>query len=210
MNKKIINALNWVGAIGAVITAVAYIIFIIVLIVGIEAKMEQDQLLLVSVVGAVAGLAITWMLRGQGVVLASNEEESKIVMDEYYHMINKDKPTKNLHTIKWHVMISSIKDILIKGITIGATTYYSVVIFMEGNGDFSLIGLAIVNVLMFLSFGILALSKAYKHYLDEHLSAIREITKRLKESHGIVDADKTDQVGSIPLEGVINEQVQQH
>ena len=210
MNKKIINALNWVGAIGAVITAVAYIIFIIVLIVGIEAKMEQDQLLLVSVVGAVAGLAITWMLRGQGVVLASNEEESKEVMDEYYHMINKDKPTKNLQTIKWHVMISSVKDILIKAITIGATTYYSVVIFMEGNGDFSLIGLAIVNVLMFLSFGILALSKAYKYYLDEHLSAIREITKRLRESHGIVDADKTDQVGSIPLEGVNNEQVQQH
>lgn len=210
MNKKIINILNWVGAIGAVITAVAYIIFIIVLIVGIEAKMEQDQLLLVSAVGAVSGLAITFMLRGQGVVLAANEEESKIIMDEYYRVLNKNRPTKKLHTIKWHIMISSIKDVLIKGVTLAATTYYSVVIFMEGNGDFSLIGLAIVNVLMFLSFGILALSKAYKHYLNEHLSAVQEITKRLKESNGIVDAEQTDQVGSIPLEGVINEQVQQH
>ena len=102
-------------------------------------------------------------------------------MQEYYKVLNKNKNIKKLKTIDRFMIINAIYDIFIKGLSVGATTYFSIMIFTEGNGDFSLIGLAVVNILMFLSFGILALSKTYDFYINEHLSAIVEKTNKLKE-----------------------------
>lgn len=180
-NSWLLNVLNWVGAIGAIITSIAYLVFIGVLVVGIETKVDAAQLLLISIVGAVAGLTITWMLRGQGIALAANEEQSKSIIQAYNLARSKKAKKKRLHTIKYHVTVSAIKDVLTKGIALAATTYFAITVFMEGNGDFSLIGLAIVNTLMFLSFGFLAMSKAYTYYVSEHLATLKELTIRLND-----------------------------
>lgn len=185
MNSKILAILDLVSIIGAIVTSIAYIIFMAILVMGIEVKMHQDQLLLVSIVGAVSGLGITWMLKGQGVVWASKEPESIKVMQEYRRVNNKMSKNKKLHTIRFHLISSGIIDIFTKLLTVGASTYLAIMIFMEGNGDFSLIGLAIVNVLMFLSFGILALSKSYSYYINEHIPAIVEKTQRLLDASAV-------------------------
>lgn len=192
MTTKLKNILLWTGAIGALITAIAYIIIMVVMIIGFEQSMQMEQLITVAVLGAVTGFLITLMLRGQGVSLASNEPNSKEVMAEYYKIRNKKKKEKKLHTIAWHVNINAIKDIFTKVITVGATTSLSLYIFLEGSGDFALIGLALVNILMFVAFGIMAMVKAYNFYIEEHIPAIIEITIRIKNTK--------DQVGSVPLE----------
>lgn len=216
MNDKVERILLYVGAIGAVIASLAYLFIMVTLVVGIEAKMDQGQLIVVSVIGAAAGIMITWSLRGQGIALAANEEESKTVMKEYHQVINKTKKAKSLRTIKYHVVVQSITDIGTKVITVGLSTYFMVSIFMEGAGDLSLIGLAVANILMFISFGILSLRKAYKFYIEEHLAAIREITARhrindqidetnaLEEIVTSINNKIEDQVGSVPLEGKEN------
>lgn len=194
MNEKVSNILLWTGAIGAGISGIAYIIIMTVLVVGIESSMAQEQLLLVSILNAIAGLLITFMLRGQGVALASNSNENKKIMDEYRTILNKTKPVQKLRTITWFVGWKSILDIFTKALTVAISTYAMIFIFMEGNGDISLVFLAIANVFLFISFGILALRGAYNFYNNDHISAIKSRIQILK-----------DQVGSVPPEGVSNE-----
>lgn len=193
MNKKLESILLWVGAAGAVISAIAYLIVITVLVLGIESKMQMEQLLLVSIIGAVAGLLITFMLSTQGVILASNEENNKTVMADYRRALNKTKSIKKLRTINYYMIKKVIIDMITKALTVGVTTYFMVSIFAEGNGDISLIGLAIANTFMFISFGILGLRSAYIYYNEDHVSAIKERIKKL------------DELASIPVEKVKNE-----
>ena len=172
MNKKLESMLLWVGGAGAAISAIAYIIVITVLVINVDSRMKMEQLLLVSIIGAVAGLLITFMLRTQGVILASNEPKSKTIMSEYRKTLNKTKKKKKLRTINHYMTLRFIGDLFTKALTIATTTYFMVSIFAEGNGDLSLIGLAFANTFMFISFGILALRSAYIYYTEEHLDAI--------------------------------------
>lgn len=221
MNEKIEKLLLYVGSAGAIISALAYLIIMVTLVVGIEIKMLTSQLLIISIAGALAGLMITNMLRTQGVALAANTEESKKVMSDYHRALNKTKKGRSLRTIKFHMIKELITDVLTKVLTVATSTYFMVSVFMEGSGDFSLIFLALANILMFISFGILALRKAYKYYSEEHLAAIREITARLtnipvevetapeaidiSSQLGLIVEDVVeeikikDQVGSVPL-----------
>lgn len=196
MNKKLETALMYVGTLGAIVSALAYIIIISVLVIGVESSMAMNQLLLVSVIGAVAGVLIVGMLRAQGKIFAEKEENSQKIMKDYFKAINKIKKPKSRHTIVWFMTVATIKDILFKGVTIGATIYFSVTVFMEGSGDFALIGLAFANILMFISFGVLNMRKAYNFYLNEHLSVIEQITfeinKKMKEEDDVIKLQKQE------------------
>jgi hypothetical protein len=186
MTHKIKGILLWVGTAGAIISAVAYISLTVVMIMGFQTKMDLNQQLLFSIIGAVVGISITWMLRGQGVAFAKEEPESKAVMAAYHKAINKTKRIKQLHTIVWHVTVMSIIDIVTKVATVAVSTYFMLYVFMEGSGDYGLLGLAFANLALFVSFGILAMARAYDFYMIEHLAAIKE---------------RTDQMGSVPSKG---------
>lgn len=192
--------LKWVGGIGAIITSLAYIIFLVIIVLGMETKVMSNQMILISGAGALAGFGITIMLRSQGILLAKDEEESKRIEKEYNIARNKSLNTKKLRTIGWHVTLHTIRDLFTKVLTLAAGTYFSISIFMEGNGDFALIGLGIMNILMFFSFGIIAMNKAYNYYKENHLRALEERTIRLLEekesSPGIVPVKKGEQYES--------------
>lgn len=187
MTTKFKNVLIYTGTIGAIISAIAYIVVTVVLILGFEQSMELEKQILFSIIGAVDGVLITLMLRNQGIALAKNEDESKRIMKAYYEQLNKTKKAKQLHTITYHYTIALIFDIIIKGLFVALTTYMILYIYMDGNGDFALLGLAFANIIMFVCFGIIALSKFYDLYKDEHLPVIIELTNKLK----------LDQVGSV-------------
>ena len=197
MTSKIKSLLLWVGTAGAIISAVAYIATILVLVVGFEKQMELNQIITIAVLGAVAGLSITVMLRSQGVAFAKAEPGSKEIMKEYYKSINRHKKRKSLHTIKWHVTWSTIKDIVFKASSVAASTFFAIYIFIDGSGDFGLLGLAAANLSMFTCFGILSMSKAYDYYLEEHLEAIKELTKQNNETRP----------ASIPAKGESNAKI---
>jgi hypothetical protein len=132
---------------------------------------------------------ITFFLRGQGVIFAKKEEDAQKVMKEYYQKINKKKTIRQLHTIKHYIIVQTFLDVIFKGVTVALSTYFLLYIFMEGNGDMSLVFLAVANILMFTCFGMVALSKAYDKYLDEHIPAIREIIIKLDQARSIAQKE---------------------
>ena len=197
MNDKVKKFLEYTGIWGSIISGTAYIVATLVIVWGFETKLEMEKQILFSVLGAFTGLMITFFLRGQGVSFAKREETSQKVMKEYYEKMNKKKTIKQLHTIKHYLIVQTIFDVFFKGVSVALSTYFLLYIFMEGNGDMSLVFLAVANILMFACFGLVALSKAYDKYLDEHIPAIREIITKL------------DQAGSIPQKGLEHAKLQQ-
>lgn len=188
MNKKIINILTYTGAIGALISAIAYIITVVVLIVGFTTAMDLYQLITFAILGAVSGLLISNLLRAQGVALAQSEPESRQIMQDYLEAKNAKKKPKSLHTIRWHVWTGIIKDIMFKATSVAASTYFAIDVFIKGNGDFGLLGMALTNLLLFICFGLMSLARAYEYYTTEHLAAIKALTKQLKTQPTLVSA----------------------
>lgn len=199
MSDKIKNFLIYTGLFASIISAIAYLIVTYVLVVGFSTQLELQKQILFAVLGASTGLMITFFLRSQGVAFAKREDESKKIMAEYYEAINKKKTVKQLHTITYFMIWSTIKDIFSKGLSIALTTSFLMYIFMEGNGNFALFGLAVANIFMFAGFGMMALSKAYDKYLDEHIPVIKAITEKLKQ----------EQAGSIQPKEKQNANIQQ-
>ena len=179
LNERIKDLLLYTGFAGAIISVVAYIVITVVMIVGFESDLEAQNQILFAVLGACTGLIITFALRGQGIAFAKREEESQKVMKAYYEALNKRKKEKELKDIGSYLIKQTIKDIIIKGVSVGVSTYFVLYIFMQGNGDWSLIGLALANLLMFSGFGLVALSKTYDKYIEEHIPVIRERTKKI-------------------------------
>ncbi len=194
LNERIKEMLLYTGFAGAVISVIAYMVITVVMIVGFKSDLQAENQILFAVLGACTGLVITFALRGQGIAFAKREDESIQVMKEYHEALNKRKKEKDLKDINHYVFFATIKDIVVKGLTVGVSTYYVLYIFMQGNGDWSLIGLAFSNLLMFSGFGLVALSKTYDKYIEEHIPVIRERTKKIieerKEIKHIIQIDK--------------------
>jgi hypothetical protein len=206
LNERIKEYLLYSGFAASVISIVAYLIITIVMINGFESNLKPQNQILFAVLGACTGLIITFSLRGQGIAFAKREEESQKVMKEYHEALNKRKKEKELKDISHYLFWATIKDIIIKGISVGVSTYFVLYIFMQGNGDWSLIGLALANLFMFSGFGLVALSKTYDKYIEEHIPVIRERTKKILAEHNaqggstekwappIIEQDKLDSV----------------
>lgn len=171
----------YVGTVGAAVTSIVYIIITIVLVLGFESNVEFDKQLLFAVLGAVSGILTTNMLRVQGVTLAKNQKKSQEVIAEYNKVRNKTRSTRSLRTITFHMVTAFLTDIISKGATVAMSTMFVMYIYMDGSGDFAMIGLAAANVLMFLSFGLIALAKFYDMYIEQHIPILEERTVRLKE-----------------------------
>lgn len=194
MNDTLKKFMLWTASIGAALTAVFYLLAIIILVTGIQNTLTQEKQLLFSLMGAVTGMIMMYLLREQGISLAANESESKQIMSEYYKALNKTKKLKQLKMIGYYRVLWLVIDLFTKGVTVMASTMGIIYVFIEGNGDLGLILLATANLFLFTTFGIIGLSKAYDKYINEHLPAVIERTQQLK-----------DQVGSVPLERDKNE-----
>ena len=203
LNDRIKEYLLYAGFAAAVISVLAYMVITVVMIVGFESDLEAQNQILFAVLGACVGLVITFSLRGQGIAFAKREQESQDVMKEYHAALNKRKKEKELKDITHYVFWATIKDIIIKGITVGVSTYYVLYIFMQGNGDWSLIGLALSNLLMFSGFGLVALSKTYDKYIEEHIPVIRERTKKIIADQ--IDKDKEVPFAELPSDYGVGE-----
>ena len=101
--------------------------------------------------------------------------------------INKKKTIKQLHTIKHYLVIQTIIDVLSKGVTMAVSTYFVLYIFMEGSGDYALI---LVSNIMFTC----GCPKAHDKYLDEHISAIKEIIIKLDQARSIALKENEDEL----------------
>jgi len=181
LNEQIKDYLLYTGFAMAIISALSYIILAFIMIKGFSSAIDVKNQLVFSILGAAVGLVIAFSLKQQGIAFAKQEKESKTVMTAYYDELNKSKKEKDLHTITHYLVISTIKDIFIKGLAVAISTYFILNIFREGSDDWSLLGLAISNIFLFIGFGLMALSTSYDKYIQEHIPVIKALTSKIKE-----------------------------
>ena len=188
MNKntfetKIKPVLSYVGAIGAGLMCIAYIIVVFVLIQGFQATVIFNTLLFASV-NAIVGFIIMQFLKVQGVSFAKLIPENDKLIKEYYNTKTKDKKP---HSMQFYWTISIIKDIFTKCLSVAITSAGLIYIVIQGCGDYTLLLLALVNLVMFICFGLLALNSAYEFYNNKHIPyMLNQIENRVNKE----DIDK--------------------
>lgn len=168
--EKILPVLNYVGAIGAAIMSVAYIILVFVFIFGFKAEKTLNTTIF-AIVNAAVGFVIMQFLKYQGICFAELIPDNKELLDKYYGKKTKNK--KN-HSLYYFWITSVVKDIVVKCATLALTTIGLIYIIIAGSRDFNLVWLALVNLLMFISFGFLALVKAYKYFNNIYINYVKE------------------------------------
>ena len=183
LEKKILPVLNYVGFIGAVIMAIAYIISVFVLIHGFKAE-ALLQTTIFACVNAGTGFIIMQFLKVQGESFAKMLPENKEIIIRYYKTKTKDK---KVHSMRYFWTTSVIKDIVVKCLTLGATTVGLIYIVIQGSNDYNMLLLAIVNLLMFICFGFLSLVNAYDFYNNKHVPYMLE---KLKDEEAKQDTGK--------------------
>lgn len=192
--KKIAPILTYIGTIGAIIMSVAYIVVVMVLIFGFKAE-GLLMITVFAVVNAAVGFCIMQFLKVQGQSWAKDLPENKEVLQQYYNTKTKDK---KLHSMTYYWVTSVIKDVFIKAATLAISTIGVIYLVIEGSRDYTLILLAVVNLLMFVCFGLLSLNKAYEFFNNVHIPYIKEQLKQV--SHEEVEKEKKEECLTLETE----------
>lgn len=175
MNKntfetKIKPVLSYVGSIGAGLMCIAYIIVVFVLIYGFKATIIFNTLLFAAV-NAIIGFCVMQFLKVQGVSFAKLIPENDKIIKEYYSTKTKDKKP---HSMQFYWTTSVIKDIFTKCLSVAITSAGLIYIVIQGSNDWNLLLLAIVNLIMFICFGFLALVNAYEFFNNKFVPYMEE------------------------------------
>lgn len=198
MNKntfetKIKPVLSYVGAIGAGLMCIAYIIVVFVLIRGFQATVIFNTLLFAAV-NAIVGFIILQFLKVQGISFAKLIPENDEIIKEYYSTKTKDKKPRSM---QFYWTTSVIKDIFTKCISVAITSAGLIYIIIQGSNDWNLLLLAIVNLIMFICFGFLALVNAYEFFNNTFIpymkEKIDETKTEIKETVAVVEEECTDE-----------------
>ena len=183
--KKLKPILLYMGTIVSVVMAIAYILVVFVLIEGFKV----DKLLnttVFSIITAAIGFCIMQMLKIQGQSFAKNLPANKEIIDKYSK--REGEKERKYKALKRYWITSAISDATVKCLTLALTSIGMIYIMIEGSGDYSLLILAAVNLLMFAGFGLISLCKAYDFYNEEYVPyMLHEIDKYNKN-----DEEKTN------------------
>lgn len=182
--KRFKNVILFIGFVLAGISAIAYLILLYIIITGFEIVIASHELLIFLILGAIAGLMISLSLRIQGISLAKNENND--LYERLHLLTGKDLETKLFPMWAFH-LINIVKDILVKGVSMVVTLYFSITIIIKGLGDFKYFWLGIVNILLYFGFGFLALVKAYEHTLANEIPLVRQKIKILEKKEEPAD-----------------------
>lgn len=200
--NKLKPILLWMGTIVSGIMSIAYIIIVFVLVEGFQAK-ALLQTTIFSIITAIIGFCIMQMLKIQGQTFAKNNPENKKVLDDYTKIVlNKStEKEKRKMSIKSYWISSTIIDFIIKCGTLVLTSVGMVYIMIEGSKDYSLLLLAVVNLLMFAGFGFISLVKTYDFYNDQYVPYMQDKIA----ANTTLSETKTSQVTNISIEQVTSE-----
>ena len=171
--KKIQPILQYIGVIGATLMSIMYIITVVILIIGFKAQSIQNTLVF-AIINAIVGLIIMQFLKIQGISFAKNLPENIEIVKQYYNTKTKDK---KIQSIKYYWISSLIKDFISKGLSVAFTTAGIIYIVIVGSNDYTLLLLALVNLILFICFGLLALNNAYEFYNNKHVPYMQEMIK---------------------------------
>lgn len=195
MNKstfetKIKPVLSYVGAIGAGLMCIAYVIVVFVLIRGFQATVIFNTLVFAAV-NAIVGFIILQFLKVQGISFAKLMPENDEIIKEYYDTKTKDKKP---HSMQFYWATSVTKDIFTKCLSVAITSAGLIYIVIQGSNDWNLLLLAIVNLIMFICFGFLALVNAYEFFNNKFIPYMKEKIDetKIKETVAVAEEECTD------------------
>lgn len=171
--KRIQPILQYVGVIGAILMSIMYIIIVVILIIGFKAQSIQNTIVF-AIINAIVGLMIMQFLKIQGISFAKNLPENIEIIKQYYNTKTKDK---KIQSIKYYWTSSLITDFISKGLSIAFTTAGIIYIVIVGSNDYTLLLLALANLILFICFGLLALNNAYEFYNNKHVPYMQEMIK---------------------------------
>ena len=202
--NKLKPILLYMGTIVSVIMAIAYIVIVFVLIEGFKAEALLNTTIF-AIITAAIGFCIMQMLKIQGQEFAKNLPDNKEVLAEYIRRKSPDNKGRKYKSMKNYWVKSVIADVLIKCLTLTLTSIGMIYIMIEGSGDYSLLLLAAVNLLMFAGFGLISLCKAYDFYNEEYVpymlneiekadTQVIETIKQNSSDYNTNNEDKTSQV----------------
>lgn len=180
--EKLKPILHYVGTIGAGIMTVCYIITVLILVFGFQVQTHHlKQSIIFAVVNGVVGFIIMQLLKIQGIDFARSE--NKDLIDKYNKIVllkcENDKKKKT-HSIKFYWVTSVIKDFILKGLSVVLGSFALIYIVIEGSQDYSLLLLAVVNLLMFICFGLLSLVNSYDWYNGNHVNYMQMMIAETK------------------------------
>lgn len=158
--RKIKPLLQYIGTIGATILSIIYMFVIGILIAGFKAH-TWDQILVFAIINAAFGCLITFFLREQGRSFARNIPENDAVVKEYYGLLQKQKKYR---TLRGYYISTTITDILGRATCVILGTLGIMWVVIQGTNDWMMAILAVVNLFLFICFGLLALAAMYDFY----------------------------------------------
>lgn len=207
--KKLKPILLYMGTIVSVIMAIAYILIVFVLIEGFKAEKLLNTTIF-SVITAAIGFCIMQMLKIQGQDFAKNLPQNKETIKKYSERNLDNGKKRKFKSIKHYWVFSVIKDVVVKCLTLALTSIGMIYIMIEGSGDYSLLLLAGVNLLMFTGFGLISLCNAYDFYNEEYIPYMLnkiEVAKneaKQREAKEVLDNSGVNDVGIKKTSQVFN------
>lgn len=156
-----LKVLNNIGIIGAILAAIADIIFVIIFVIGINIDIELNSIILFSIVNAVIGLLINFLLRYQGIKYAEIENEE--LCKKFYKKRIKER--KYISIEKWQ-LIQIIKDIIIKGITTTFCIFGMIYISIKGSKNPIQIVITLITLILFACFGLISMNNSYCRFYN--------------------------------------------
>ena len=131
-------------------------------------------------------------LKVQGISFAKLIPENDKIIKEYYSTRTKDKKPRSM---QFYWTTSIIKDIFTKCISVAITSAGLIYIVIQGSNDWNLLLLAIVNLIMFICFGFLALTNAYEFFNNNFIPYMKEKIDeaKIKETMAVAKEECADE-----------------
>lgn len=178
--KKLRPLFTFVGTICAVLLAIVYFVGAIVLINGLDTPLGTQQLIMYAVYNGIMTFLIVFALGVQGNDFA--KDKNKEIIQELNDL--RPKKEKKIHTMTFYWCVEIPKKIAFKTGWAWFSTLAVTTIFVDGNGDMSLLLLVAMNAIMSFGTGLLFLTKTYDYYNNNQVAVMkRKIFEMKGEQH---------------------------
>ena len=167
--KKLRPLFTFVGTICAILLAIVYFVGAIVLINGLETPLGTQQLIMYAVYNGIMTFLIVFALGVQGNDFA--KDKNKEIIQELNEL--RPKKEKKIHTMTFYWCVEIPKKIAFKTGWAWFSTLAVTTIFVDGNGDMSLLLLVAMNAIMSFGTGLLFLTKTYDYYNNNQVAVMK-------------------------------------
>lgn len=101
--------------------------------------------------------------------------------------------------MNYYMIKTGISDIVSKCFFFGFASVGMVYVMIEGSGDYSLLLLALVNLLMFAGYGLINLCKAYDFYNEEYVPYMLDKIKEAEELEAVDNKVETKNTADLEV-----------